>query len=91
MIVREMLSHFNIVILTVYILLITALTVGFSPAQYTISEAGGAVLLNVNVNQPFEAESVVLQASLVNGTATSKNLGLASIVFNSKFVSFLPI
>ena len=49
------------------------------------------MLLNVNVNQQFEAESVVLQASLVNRTATSKNLGLASIVFNSKFVSFLPI
>ena len=86
-----MLSHFNMVLLTVYILLITALTViGFSPAQYTISEAGGAVLLNVNVNQPFEAESVVLQASLINGTATSKNLGLASIVFNSKFCYFSP-
>ena len=29
-------------------------------------------LLNANVDEQFEAESVVLQASLVNRTATSK-------------------
>ena len=54
------------------VLLITALIVGFSPAQYTILEGEEVALLNVNVNGQFEAESVVLQASLINGTATSK-------------------
>ena len=34
------------------------------------------MLLNVNVNQLFEAESVVLQASLINGTATSELIPL---------------
>ena len=55
-----------------YVLLTTALIVGFSPTQYTVSEGDRAVLLNVSVNGQFEAESVVIQASLVNGTAISK-------------------
>ena len=38
-------------------------------------------LLNVNVNELFEAESVVLQASLINGTATSKRWIVAYILF----------
>jgi hypothetical protein len=37
------------------------------------------VLLNVNVNEQFEAESVVLQASLINGTATSKKWIIARL------------
>ena len=59
--------------LTVWLYLLnTALIVGFSPTQYTVSEGDGAVLLNISVNGQFEAESVVLQASLFDGTATSK-------------------
>ena len=50
----------------------TALIVGFSPTQYTILEGAGAVVLNVGVNRQFQTESVVLQASLADGTATSK-------------------
>ena len=30
------------------------------------------VLLNVNISEQFEAESIVLQARLIEGTATSK-------------------
>ena len=52
--------------------LITALTVEFSPTLYNISEGRGAIMLNVSVNRETEAESVVLQASLIDGTATSK-------------------
>ena len=50
----------------------TALIVGFSPTQYTILEGAGAVMLNVGVNGRFQTESVVLQARLADGTATSK-------------------
>ena len=35
-------------------------------------EGGGEIRLNVTVSEQFEAESVVLQVSLIDGTATSK-------------------
>ena len=38
------------------------------------------MLLNVIVNEQFEAESVVLQASLIDGTATSEKYSLVSII-----------
>ena len=51
---------------------IAALIAGFSSAQYSLAEGEGAIILNVSVNREIEMESVVLQASLIDGTATSK-------------------
>ena len=51
---------------------IAALIAGFSSPQYSLSEGGGAIMLNVNVNRQIDAESVVLQVTLIDGTATSK-------------------
>ena len=54
------------------LLRIAALIAGFSSTQYSLAEGGGAIVLNVSVNREIETQSVVLQATLIDGTATRK-------------------
>ena len=68
-----------------------AIVIGFSPSQYTVSEGGGAVILNVTVDRSLEAESVVVQAYTVDGTASSKPIGQKSRVIELHTVSITGV
>ena len=68
-----------------------AIVIGFSPSQYTVSEGGGAVILNVTVDRSLEAESVVVQAYTVDGTASSKPIGQKSRAIELHTVSITGV